>query len=143
MPGSTQAYLGTAPCTIVPYYSSDTKLTCYTPPAAAAGTVTVFVQLVYTGVSGSSYASCVGGPCTYTYSAAATPAIAFASLGGSPGATLRFYGALLGPTTQWYRIRVGSREAGLACDVSPTVQEPGIPPPPLASSRLSSLGKAL
>ena len=127
MSGSTQVYLGTSPCTVVPYYSSDLKLVCYTPPSPVAAQVQVSVQLVYEGVSGSSYATCTPGPCTFTYSAAATPTIAYSSLGGSPGSTLRFYGTLYGPSTQWYNIRIGPRDTGLVCDVSPDVQAPGIP----------------
>jgi len=50
--GSTQVYLGTNLCPVVEYYSSDTKLVCFTPPGPA-GTVTVFVQTVFAGVSGS------------------------------------------------------------------------------------------
>ena len=127
--GSTQVYLGTRSCTVVPYYSTDNKLVCYTPPSPVEQTVTVFVQLVYFGVSSSSYARCEG-TCTYTYRSRDTPSIFAASLGGTAGSVLRFYGngnALLGPTTRWYNIHVGDRQYGLTCDANANVQVPGIP----------------
>jgi hypothetical protein len=122
--GSVHVYLGTSLCRTVAYFSSDTKIVCFTPPGSP-GTVTVFVQTLYAGVSGSSYAACVGGPCTFTYTASSTPSLTHTSLGGSPGSLVSFHGNFLGGTTiDWFQVSLG----GLLCDVSPEAQVPvGLP----------------
>ena len=125
--GATWVWIGSDPCTVVPYYSSDIKLVCYTPPHATPEALTVRVQLVATGFGGTSYATCAPGPCQFTYSQAATPQLVVASLGGAGGATLRFSGGLLQATAQSYmNLYVGSRDSGQRCFPSAAAQNGGL-----------------
>jgi hypothetical protein len=124
--GATWVWVGSDSCTVVPYYSSDNRLVCYTAPHAVAETVTVRVQLVAPGFGGTSYATCAGA-CAFTFNAESTPAVHAASLGGVGGALLRFSGDLKGPTTAWYQnVFVGDRDTGQRCYPSEDAQRGGL-----------------
>jgi hypothetical protein len=119
--GQVNAFIGASPCTIVPYYSTDSSLVCYTPPSPtpAGGYVQVLVQTV---ALQSSYAPCVGGPCRFQYALSDTPGITAASLGAHAGGALRFAGPLGGANASWYHIFIGARDAGLRCDAHDEAQ---------------------
>jgi hypothetical protein len=131
---NVRVYVGAGECVVEPYYSSDSKLTCYTPPSlTGVDNEVVPVQVVVTSLDGTDtgIARCATGgsaPCTFKYVASRTPRIDALHGGGPAGAVLRLTGWT--GVTDVGRIeitQVGGGPGGAGreethCEVTPEVQ---------------------
>ena len=127
--GMVTVFVGSSVCQLVEYYSSDTRLVCFTPPNLPAGSYPVQVQAVSIATQASSYSICaVAAGCVFTTNKANTPYIASASFGGySGGGLVKVSGRLSGVDTSWYQIHVPADAGvpgvnGLRCDVEDELQ---------------------
>lgn len=95
---TARVFVGALECRIEPYYSSDSRLVCYTPasPSGVDGEYApVVVQVLSIDMTGGGVARCATGgsrPCTFQYRADRTPRIDAIYGGGVPGSTVRFTG---------------------------------------------------
>ena len=146
--GQTVVYVGNDVCAqtqATAYDSGDARIVCFTPPAAGAAPgaagLTVDVRVAVVDISGAnSFVACPStAACQFSYGAAATPLLQWASLGGAAGTTYKAFGALRGQTADMYNVRVGASGAGGAggalCDA-------GVEQQAQASGALSADGGA-
>ena len=113
-------------CVVISYYSSDSQLTCYTPPAPqdASGAPVPGPQPVAVSLGvlngQSAFVATPGGPLTFTYSAASTPSLSLLGGGGAAGKQFVAWGALLDGLLSDYAVSVANSSCELVDELYAT-----------------------